>query len=315
MMNSLASTSGAAESRKLSALQSLYTSARQIEDKKKEEAAKDRVPVYYDNENKVWKNSKGEVIPGSEGLLKTPPKAGKGDELSEGGSYQAMLQKIYPSGMKAPAKETEAQKIWEKIVAIKGLQKFYEKSDDPAIRFGEIGNAQTRLESIYERNFKQFFGGEDQNRVLTDAEVNKFVAQTMSDFQKQNKLTDADKNVVFAKEYVFNAIEAERAAKGGQVPVYMIKNITPLLSPKNMTKEAFQKIWGDRISALSTGIPLPKEALATAIDRLPNYSEPQSSVSPQVKIQREVEAAGLRYDPSRFEYRINADGTVDYKAK
>jgi hypothetical protein len=82
-----------------------------------------------------------------------------------------------------------------------------------------------------------------------------------------------------------------------------------------MTKEAFQQIWGDRIAALSTSVPLPKEALATALNRLPDYSGPQSSVSPQVRIQRAVEAAGLRYDPNRFEYRINADGTVDYKPK
>jgi len=247
---------------------------------------KDNNPVYPDSTGR-YPTDKPLYKPGS---LKTS----KNGEPSEGGSYQAMLQNLYPPGMKAPGKEPEAQKIFDKIVAIKGLEKFYQKSDDPAIRFGEIGNAQTRLESIYERNFKQFFGGENPNRELTDAEVNKFVAQTMRDFQTQNKLTDADKNVVFAKEYVFNAIEAERAAKGGQVPVYMIKNVTPLLSPKNMTKEAFQQIWGDRIAALSTSVPLPKEALATALNRLPNYSGP-SEQKPVYLNNREIVVVNGRW--------------------
>ena len=62
MYTALANTSNAAKSRELSALQSLYTSTKQIEEKKKEEAAKDRVPVYSSPEGP--RNYKGELIPG-----------------------------------------------------------------------------------------------------------------------------------------------------------------------------------------------------------------------------------------------------------
>ena len=62
MMTALANTSGAAESRKLSALQSLYTSTKQIETEKAAQDAKDRIPVYTSPEGP--RNSKGELIPG-----------------------------------------------------------------------------------------------------------------------------------------------------------------------------------------------------------------------------------------------------------
>ena len=92
MYTALANTSNAAKSRELSALQSLYTSTKQIEIDKATADAKDRVPVFYDAENKLWKNSKGAVIPGSQGMLKTPPKAGAGGAVA--GSVERMSQAL-----------------------------------------------------------------------------------------------------------------------------------------------------------------------------------------------------------------------------
>jgi len=77
MITALANTSGAAESRKLSALQSLYTSTRQIEIDEETRKAKDRVPVYTSPEGP--RNSKGELIsgvPADATKFTTAPKAG-----------------------------------------------------------------------------------------------------------------------------------------------------------------------------------------------------------------------------------------------
>ena len=77
MMTALANTSGAAKSRELSALQSLYTSTKQIEAEKAAQDAKDRVPVYTSPEGP--RNSKGELIsgvPANATKFTVAPKAG-----------------------------------------------------------------------------------------------------------------------------------------------------------------------------------------------------------------------------------------------
>lgn len=54
-----------------------HTERMKVESEKRiaDQDAKNRVPVFYDPEKKVFKNSKGIEIPGSEGTLRNPPRA------------------------------------------------------------------------------------------------------------------------------------------------------------------------------------------------------------------------------------------------
>jgi len=93
MMTALATTSGAAESRKLSALQSLYTSTKQIETDKAAQDDKDRIPVYTTPEG--VRNRNGVLMPGvpaNATKFTTAPKAGGGGAVA--GSVERMTQAL-----------------------------------------------------------------------------------------------------------------------------------------------------------------------------------------------------------------------------
>ena len=223
MYTALANTSNAAKSRELSALQSLYTSTKQIEADKAAQDAKDRVPVFYDAENKLWKNSKGEVIPGSQGMLKTPPKAGKGD--GEIGPIAFLNETI--------GKTSGDPKIDQKIIdagrAVVSTNSLLDRLKDPEIKTGwqlALNGFQEKLKSL-----------RSDKRELTDSEMKSIIDGSVS---------STSKNAVFLKDQLFTQYQIEKEAQGGRLTVEMMRQGAKVLDPTNVTKDTYIGILGGR---------------------------------------------------------------------
>jgi len=230
--------------------------------------AKDaRTPVFYDDKRKVWLNADRQVIPGSENLTRTPPKASDATS-SLGGNYVDMLKNIYPEGYKPPSKENDARKIFEQINAIRSTQNLIDKAKDPAIVFGEIPTLKVKIAALWDRNINQMFKDIPQNTELSDYQVQQVINKTLSDFQQANNLSDIDKNLVFQKDNTFTGVELEKALVGGKPTVFMLRNMGPLLNAQTQSEAAWREIWNDRLKQVKRNVPLPPQQLDMALGKL-----------------------------------------------
>ena len=237
--------------------------------------AKDaRTPVFYDDERKVWLNADRQVIPGSEGLTRTPPKAAKTQGTV---GYAAELQRLLPDETVA-LKENEAKPIAESIHSTARLTKFIDKAQDPDIDFGEIGRIANRIESLISRNIG------DKTEITNANQMLGATSTAVDQAIREIGLTPNDKNIVFYKEAIFNILDAERAIRGGSIlPVGIVNMLTPLQDPKNMNREQFTNIMKGNLERVAAKTGLSPNVLKGAVSRIqpfeytPSYTPPAST--------------------------------------
>ena len=237
--------------------------------------AKDaRTPVFYDDERKVWLNADRQVIPGSKGLTRTPPKAGKTQGTV--GSV-AELQRLLPDETVA-LKEPEAKPIVESIQSTARLARFIDKAQDPDIDFGEIGRISNRIQSLISRNLG------DRTEITNANQLAGATSTAVDQAIKELGLSPNDKNIVFYKEAIFNILDAERAIRGGSIlPVGIVNMLTPLQDPKNMNRQQFTNIMLGNLERVAAKTGLSPNVLKGAISRIkpfeytPSYTPPAST--------------------------------------
>jgi len=240
-----------------------------------EAKAKDaRTPVFYDDERKVWLNADRQVIPGSEGLTRTPPKAGK-TQGTVGSA--AALQRLLPNET-VTLKENEAKPILESIQSTARLSKFIDKAQDPDIDFGEIGRISNRIQSLISRNLG------DRTEITNANQLAGATSTAVDQAIKELGLSPNDKNIVFYKEAIFNILDAERAIRGGSIlPVGIVNMLTPLQDPKNMNRQQFTNIMLGNLDRVAAKTGLEQNVLKDAISRIkpfeytPSYTPPAST--------------------------------------
>lgn len=185
------------------------------------------------------------------------------EEATGGVGARGTLGKMLGPEMAARTPLKEAEKIVGSVNSIKSTMDLVRKAQNPEIKFGELGRIGTTIEAAWRRNL-----GSDQNELSPQA-LNAAIDQAAT----EANLDPNDKNVVFYKEAVFTALELERQARGGSIlPVAVMKTLTPLLDPRNTTREAYVEILRRRAQDVARSTGLNQEQLNSALSQSPNVN-------------------------------------------
>ena len=222
MYTALANTSNAAKSRELSALQSLYTSTKQIEEKKKEEAAKDRVPVYSSPEGP--RNYKGELIagvPANATKFTIAPKVG-----SAGASGDASVAVKEYTGATLPSKDAkEVTQIARAIGEAELLQKDVEANPELIGRSGQMGRV-----------------------------INRYVDSFRTGKEIEDDTSVSQEQLIFAKRYAAYLVQYERGMAGGAkgFTVALQQRFNTLLNQDQFNPSGFKNLMDQHITELAS---------------------------------------------------------------
>ena len=167
--------------------------------------------------------------------------------------------------------EKEATTIVGAVRSARDTLALVERAKSPEILFGELNKVSTGVESWWKRNV--VLGSNDSFINASDAQTQ--ISRNIDAAAKEANLSANDKNVVFYKEAIFTILESERAARGGSLlPVAVMKTLTPLLDPKNLTKEAFVDIMTRRATQLAQSTNLTQDQFDKVYKALPHISLP-----------------------------------------
>ena len=171
---------------------------------------------------------------------------------------EAALSYLFGADAAKATPEKERGKIVETVTAAYALNNLIKEAQDPDIKFGEIARAGESFENWYRRNLGQT---KIENAGDGQAAINAWATSS--------GLDPNDKNVIFYKKAIFAAMDAERAARGGSIlPVGIFAKLTPLLDPKNQTREAFTGIFADQLNNLKLRSGISNERYGQAFTRL-----------------------------------------------
>jgi len=167
--------------------------------------------------------------------------------------------------------EREATETVNRVRAVINTAALVQRAQDPDIKFGELGRMSTGVQSWWQRNVT---GASDQSEVNAD-DARQNISRDIDDAAKKAGLNSNDKNVVFYKDAIFTILEAERAVRGGSLlPVGVMKTLTPLLDPKNLTRESFTDIMTRRATDLANSTNLTQDQFAKIYRSLPQIVLP-----------------------------------------
>jgi len=173
------------------------------------------------------------------------------------------------AGVRVPEKQAIA--IVNAVQSVQNTLALVERAKSPEILFGELNKVSTGVESWWKRNV--VLGSNDSFINASDAQTQ--ISRNIDAAAKEANLSANDKNVVFYKEAIFTILESERAARGGSLlPVAVMKTLTPLLDPKNLTKEAFVDIMTRRATQLAQSTNLTQDQFDKVYKNLPHISLP-----------------------------------------
>ena len=215
---------------------------------------------------------------------------------AEGVGSVAAIQRLLELPNPPNIKPVEAEKINSRLNTIYNTERLMEEAKDPDIKFGEIGRAGTLFGSFISRNLRS------SDTLNSPSDINNVIEKSA----EEAGMDANDKNVVFYKKALFNAMNLEREARGGSIlPQGIFERLTPLLDPTKTTKEAFIGILEDRNRKVRQDIGLTNKQLDTALGNLRKQFESKapaaaSSALPTPKTEEEFNALkkGDRYiDP------------------
>lgn len=173
------------------------------------------------------------------------------------------------AGVRVP--ENLATKIVGAVRSAQDTLALIERAKSPEILFGELNKVSTGVESWWKRNV--VLGSNDSFINASDAQTQ--ISRNIDAAAKEANLSANDKNVVFYKDAIFTILESERAARGGSLlPVAVMKTLTPLLDPQNLTKEAFVDIMMRRATQLAQSTNLTQDQFDKVYKALPHISLP-----------------------------------------
>ena len=172
------------------------------------------------------------------------------------GSSNALKPTSAPQDMLAaaglpPRPEKEAAAIVNAVTAAHDINSLIAESNDPSISFGELSSRSSGLQNWWERNI----WGKSEDSPVDEASLKTAIDKIPGPAADADtsKLSPSDKNAVFYKKAIYTILEAERQARGGGVlPVAVIKLLTPLLDPKGISKDTFQKVMAERRNDILT---------------------------------------------------------------
>ena len=227
-------------------------------------------------------------------------------EASGGLGPRNVLAGIFGPEVAARTPEKQAEKLVGGINSIKSTMDLIKKAQDPEIKFGELGRIGVNISAAFGRNL-----GSDNSELSPQA-----VSNSIDQAANEAGLSSTDKNVVFYKEVVFTALELERQARGGSIlPVAVMKTLTPLLDPRNTTREAYVEILRRRAQDVARSTGLSQEQINSALTKMPsvNIGMPGAAAprpaSDVVNVSSEAEAEAL---PRGTKFNFNGrTGTVE----
>jgi hypothetical protein len=184
----------------------------------------------------------------------------------QGGSAQfgAVANLADVLGLPTPPKvnAAEAEKNLGRLNSLTGALSLIEDAKDPGIKFGELGKAQQNFASILQRNLSNLEG-----KAVSNSEMSNAISQAAQ--QSGLDPTNADKNAVFFKRAIFEAMAIEREARGGSIlPQGMFNRLTPLFDPSKTTRQAFIGLFKDKALDTAMAVNAPPENVIGAIRKL-----------------------------------------------
>jgi hypothetical protein len=192
--------------------------------------------------------------------LEAEKKAMGGGEAGLGS--EAALSYLFGADAAKVTDPKERKGVVETVNAAYALTNLIKEAQDPDIKFGEIPRAGQDFENWYRRNF-----GSTKIESSGDAQA------AVNAWAASSGLDPNDKNVIFYKKAIFTAMDAERAARGGSIlPVGIFTKLTPLLDPKNQTREAFIGIFNDQLNNLKLKSGISPERYQQAFTKLDQRS-------------------------------------------
>lgn len=190
------------------------------------------------------------------------------EALEKGAGPRQTLSRLLGPEIAKNTDEKVAEKLVSQITNIRNTLDLVKKAEDPDIRFGEIGRTYDRVLSGLFRNIDTVSKTNPNTPVTAD----QVVAQ-IDNAARAEGINPNDKNIIFYKEAIFNALELEREARGGSIlPVAVMRTLTPLLDPRTQTREQFIGIQLSRANEVARKTGLPQDVLNKGISKVETFS-------------------------------------------
>jgi hypothetical protein len=210
---------------------------------------------------------------------------------SQGVGSVAAVQRILELPNLPNIKPQEAEKIIGRLNTIHNTERLIDEAKDPDIKFGEIGRAGTLFGSLISRNLR------NSDTLNSPSDINNVIEKSA----EEAGMDANDKNVVFYKKALFNAMNLEREARGGSIlPQGIFQRLTPLLDPTKTTKEAFIGILQDRSREVRQATGLTEQQLNTGLGNI-RKQYGGTSAAPSAASSNAPKAGKYRYNPETGE--------------
>lgn len=186
------------------------------------------------------------------------------------GPRATLARLLGPEVALATQDEKVAKEIVDNITSIRSTLDLVKQANDPEIRFGEVGRSTDRFLSYVRRNLGQI--RDEANPEEATRAIDRAASEAGMDRN--------DKNIVFYKEAIFTALEVERAARGGSIlPVAFMKTLTPLLDPRNQTREQFTEIFMRRANEVARKSGLTQDQISKGIQGVQTFRLTPESIT------------------------------------
>ena len=163
-------------------------------------------------------------------------------------------------------KDKEASTILGKLYTVKNTLDVVNQARDPDINFGELGRAGNQFKAALQRNLSGLEGQQVSPSEMQGAVENA---------AREAGLDPTNKNVVFYKNALFQAMAIEREARGGSIlPQGMFNRLTPLFDPSKTTRDAFIGIMQGRASDVAQSSGLTPDQIGKALKNLQGQQMP-----------------------------------------